>query len=777
MKESTTPRQQPGKIARHHLGELGRSGITRQAAAVAGIYTETRPDKIARLLNWDNPDAVGLGQCLVFRYRDHRGKLNGYVRLKPDRPRVDGDGKAIKYEAPKGEPPRAYFPSAIVKILSDPTKPIVITEGEKKALKSDKCGFATIGLAGVWAWQQKRQRDENGDAAGGRKLIHDLEQVVWNGRKVYVVFDSDIVDNPLIQQAEWELARTLMSKGATVAVVRLPAGDTGPDGRKTKVGLDDFLVQNPAKALQRLIDNATAPEAPVRQLDAAQKRPNVAQQLVELVERMPGVEFFATPDGTPYATVRFADKGLTESFPLRSQGFAHCLRRLAYAAGIVGVTDATLKSVVGDLEARAIYGTRPRQSVFTRVGTDTEGSIWLDLADDTGDAARITKNGWTIEPTAGVKFVRRRGQLPLPRPVPGGSVDLLRPFCNVSDADWPLLVGYLAAAMRPAGPYPVLVLCGEQGSAKSTLARVVRMLIDPHSAPLRASPRDGRDLMIAAANNWMLVFDNLSHVEPWLSDALCRLATGGAFCTRQLYSDDEEISLDARRPCLLNGIEEVATRSDLLDRSLILELPTIPPNRRRTEAGFWHEFEMARPKILGALLNAVSMGLRRVSEVHLPTPPRLADFATFVVAAEKPLGLKPGEFLKAYQRNRTEANDLALESSPVAPIIVKLSADGWTGTATQLLKECDERCGFRRPHNFPKNARALSGILKRLAPNLRAVGVEVVSHRKSGGNRDRSISIRQIPGSCVPPRPTTTKPKKKRMARRDGTGRNSRKSK
>jgi len=161
---------------------------------------------------------------------------------------------------------------------------------------------------------------------------------------------------------------------------------------------------------------------------------------------------------------------------------------------------------------------------------------------------------------------------------------LLLPFLNIRPEQWPLVAVWLAAALRPVGPYPLLKLLGEQGSAKTTAARGLRAVVDPNAAPVRAEPRDTRDLMIAANNGWLLVLDNMSAVKPDLSDALCRLATGGGFATRTLYTDEDETIFDAQRPVVLTSIEEVGTRSDLLERSLIVELPTIPekePSRRK----------------------------------------------------------------------------------------------------------------------------------------------------------------------------------------------------
>jgi hypothetical protein len=172
-----------------------------------------------------------------------------------------------------------------------------------------------------------------------------------------------------------------------------------------------------------------------------------------------------------------------------------------------------------------------------------------------------------------------------------------------------------------------MVLLGEQGSAKSTFSAMMRALVDPNTAPLRALPREERDLFIAANNGHVLAFDNVSALSAWLSDAICRLATGGGFAMRQLYTDQEEVLFDARRPIILNGIEDFVSRPDLADRAVFLRLEAISEERRRPETEIWAAFEVERPRILGALLDAVVVGLRRLSETRLPKLPRMADFA------------------------------------------------------------------------------------------------------------------------------------------------------
>jgi hypothetical protein len=246
-----------------------------------------------------------------------------------------------------------------------------------------------------------------------------------------------------------------------------------------------------------------------------------------------------------------------------------------------------------------LAGTGER-SVYVRLA-EHAGAIYLDLANERWQAIKITEGGWGIVSDPPVKFLRARGMLALPTPVPGGSLDDLQPFINVGiacEADWTLLMAWLVSTFRPHGPFPVLCLHGEQGSAKSTTARVLRALVDPNSAALRADPRDARDLIIAANNGWVVALVNLSRIPVWLSDAICRLATGGGFGARELYSDSDEILFEAQRPVILNGIEELATRGDLLDRSIIQHLASIAEEDRKAEGPFWEDFEAKRPQIL-----------------------------------------------------------------------------------------------------------------------------------------------------------------------------------
>jgi hypothetical protein len=355
--------------------------------------------------------------------------------------------------------------------------------------------------------------------------------------------------------------------------------------------------------------------------------------------------------------------------------------------GPAGVSPGSaIKDAVETLEALAFEG--PDLPVSVRLA-EHEGAIYLDLANEEWQVVAITPEGWRIVQDPPVRFCRTKGMNPLPCPVRGGSIEELRPFVNVgSEEDWRLLVAWPLAALRARGPYPPLILKGGQDSAKSTTSRVLRALIDPNMTDLRSLPKDPRDLMIGAQNNAVLAFDNLSPLPNWISDALCRLATGAAHATRALYTDDEEALFVACRPVILNGIGDVVTRPDLLDRAVMLNLPALDDARRRPEAEFWAEFEQARPRILGALLDAVVVGLRNLPATRLALLPRMGDFAQWVTAAEPGLGWPPGAFMEAYRGNRAEAHHQALEASPVGELVVRFVEEQgrWEGTTRDLLR-------------------------------------------------------------------------------------------
>jgi len=462
---------------------------------------------------------------------------------------------------------------------------------------------------------------------------------------------------------------------------------------------------------------------------------------IELSSYAPQTEYFHDAHGAAYA--RFRVDGHYQVAAVKSLDFRKWLSHQHYRMAKKAISSKQIKEDLELCEARALFDGEER-SVHLRVAQQ-DGKIYLDLCNAAWQVVEISPVGWRVLDDSPVMFRRSKGMLPLPIPVEGGHLAEFREFINLQDHDWPLVAGWLVMSLNPAGPFPLLAVHGEQGSAKSTFCMLLRSLMDPNQALLRSAPRLEQDIVIAANNGWLVGLDNLSHLNPNLSDTLCRISTGGGFATRTFYTNSEETFFDAQRPVLLNGIEEVATRSDLLDRSLLLSLTTIPEERRRTEAEITAAFETAHPRLLGALLSAVAQTLRERPNTRLDKLPRMADFALWATAAEPALGLAPGEFMRAYDENRADADRLVVSANAVGNVFKNFSEEvkHWSGTATKLLRELNLRADdlTQREKDWPKSARVLSAVLRRLAPNLRRLGVEVKFDERVGRNGERLIRL------------------------------------
>jgi hypothetical protein len=493
--------------------------------------------------------------------------------------------------------------------------------------------------------------------------------------------------------------------------------------------------------------------------DTKQEKKKQADVLISLAA---GAELFHSPDGVGYADIVI--DGHRQTLGIKRRVFRRWMARGYYERTKSAPSTEALTSALNVIEAKAHFDGDER-SVFIRVG-GCDGKLYLDLCNDAWQAVEIDAAGWRLIDNPPVRFRRTSGMLSLPTPQMGGSVKSLLGFLNLkSDDDFVLVVAWLVAALRDCGPYPVLALSGEQGSAKSTLTAILRALLDPSTAPLRALPREDRDLFIAATNGLLLAFDNVSGLSAWLSDTLCRLATGGGFAVRQLYTDNDEVLFSAMRPVILNGIEDVVTRPDLADRAIFITLEAIPENKRKPEGELWAAFQRARPQILGALLTALSRGLRNLPTTKLTTLPRMADFALWATASEE----KPGAFFMAYEKNRATAIHDIIEADLVATEVCALMArqPDWTGTSSELLSILVAQVGEevareqRKAKAWPGSPRALSSRLRRVAATLRKVGVEIIFWRENRGRSIRITAAAETGGilSSRPSRPSRTTPK------------------
>ncbi|MFI5417277.1 MAG: bifunctional DNA primase/polymerase [Candidatus Lutacidiplasmatales archaeon] len=499
-----------------------------------------------------------------------------------------------------------------------------------------------------------------------------------------------------------------------------------------------------AERYPRGVAGLKSPESPSRGSGES-----AADRLVEIAS---GAELFHDDQLEAFATVEA--NGHFETYRVRSVPFRRWLVfRYRSAYGKVP-SPHTVQAAILSVEAAAqIEG--QCVNVHTRVGWDGE-ALWIDLGGPTWRTAKVTTMGWEICDWAAIKFVRGKSQAPLPIPRRDGSIAALVPFLgaeSVEDEHFVQAVSWLVGSFHPFGPYPVLYLLAEQGSGKSSAARYLRGLIDPSSIPTRSLPREERDLAVAARGSWVLSFDNVSTISGWLSDALSRLSTGGGFGTRTLYTDDDETLFGGRRPVLMNGIPQAIVEPDLRDRALVAHWPRIA--LRRSVRDLDGEFEAKAGGIFGALLDALSSAIRSLAleAAQRKDLPRMADFAVWVEAAEPRLPWRSGRFAEVFESTRASATQSVLSESLVAQSVIQFISDvrNWEGTATSLLDELTETSGFspltgrRSPKDWPASPKTLSQSLRKLAPDLRSVGIWV-TFDKAGKERTRLIRLSTGPG-------------------------------
>lgn len=354
---------------------------------------------------------------------------------------------------------------------------------------------------------------------------------------------------------------------------------------------------------------------------------------------------------------------------------------------------------------------------------EADGATWLDLGDETGRAVRISPGGWEVVDRHPVLFRRTALTGALPEPAHGGSLDELWHLLNVTAEDRSLVAAVLVAMLWPSIAHPVTLLLGEQGSGKSSATRVLTGILDPSPVPLRKSPKDVEAWTTAAAGSWVVGVDNLSGLPDWLSDALCRAATGDGDVRRSLYSNGDLYVIAFRRCVVLNGIDVGAVRDDLADRLLTVNLERIGSRARRYDADLTREWSERHPRILGAVLDLAVDVMHALPQINLEDIPRMADFARILAAVDRVLGT---DGLARYGNLADALAEDAVTGDPVLAALSKHVVTAWEGTSAELLELLNAGDDdHHRGKDWPTKPRALTTVLKRRAPSLRRVGWSV----------------------------------------------------
>lgn len=475
-------------------------------------------------------------------------------------------------------------------------------------------------------------------------------------------------------------------------------------------------------------------------VDKKDKGPSQASILVRIARER--FEMFMSEDGRPYA--RKID-GPNIALPLRGKAGLRSQLAKIYTDETGGnvPSQSALADCMTVLEG--IAASADPRIPHLRVARH-EGHIVVDLGTSDGACVIIGPEGWERSPRSPVLFRRSGAMKPLPTPVrDGDGLAKLRGLLNVDETGFRLLVAWLVAAFIPDLPHPILTFRGEQGTGKSKAAQMVIGIIDPSGAPKRTAPRDIKTWAVQAFNSWGLCLDNISIIPDWLSDALCRAVTGDGLVDRALYSDDDVVVLEFRRVLAMTTIDAGALAGDLAERLLMIELSLIPDSQRREEAELDAAYADAHAAILATLFDLLAKVLKALPDVTLTERPRMADFARILAAVDQVMGW---ETFKAYTASAQNAVADVLDGEPFAQAVValvdKAGPEGVTLTAQEILDAVDTP--DKLPRKWPKDSTRAAGQLKRLAPALRTIGIEVDdSQRQPTGNRSRLYRLTATP--------------------------------
>lgn len=376
-------------------------------------------------------------------------------------------------------------------------------------------------------------------------------------------------------------------------------------------------------------------------------------------------------------------------------------------------------------------------------------AIVLDLGDHTGRAVVVDPKGWQVVNVSPVLFKRTALTAPLPVPVRGGPVDLVRRSLNVSDAGWPLLLAWIISAFVPDIEHPILLIGGQQDAGKSTTAKFIAGLIDPSNAELRTAPGNLEDWAVSAVGSWVVPIDNISKIPDWLSDACCRAVTGDGMVRRALYTDGDLAVIMFQRCLIFTSIDTGALKGDLGRRIVQLEQqPLTGTRKKRPPKQLRNTYAAERPAMIGALLDLLVDVLKVLPTVQPDEFYALADFEVILAALDRVMSTRS---LDQYKGQWQKIAADVVDGDPVADAVRKFAVDKcaagpWVGRASDLLAEITPS---RPPPKWPRTGAGLAGPLRRSIPALKAVGVEVVPPDEN--DKTRRYVVRLTAQNAQPP--------------------------
>lgn len=590
----------------------------------------------------------------------------------------------------------------------------------------------------------------DGQSGPGKSFLIDKDVIgralaAQNGEKFSKLWNGDITGYPSPSEARAALLMILAfwTNRDPDAMDRL-FSQSGLYNEKwnSRRGQDTYGHREIMIAISRCTETYTPPQEPEGSDDkSSKKKDSQADTLMKLAEGNVQ-DWFIDQYREAHARFRVGDH--FEVWPILGRDFRDWLGGLFYSVTEKGCGPDAMRTALSTCSAKARFGGSGEHELHVRV-TEHEGAIWYDLADAGWRSIKITSSGWEIVSDTPILFRRLRNTGTQVEPVRGGDIDGIFQLVKIKDvATRTLFKAWLIAALVPNIPHPAMVIYGPQGSAKTSAFRAIKGLLDPGTKKTDTAPRVPSDLVKLLHNQWFSGFDNLSMLPSWVSDCFCRAVTGDGYSERLLYTNNDELVLTFRRVIAMNGINIVATRPDLLDRSILIGLDRIDEGARISEAEVEDRMRRLLPGILGGALDLLVKVLKVQHEIvqRVRSLPRMADFALLGCAIAEVLGMGSDTFLDIYRENLGVQHQEVINNNPIATALIMFmeKRPEWIGSPGDLLGNLksigSENLGINDKSSvWPGAPNALVRKLNILKTNLGAVGIEIEQKHENTGSR------------------------------------------
>ncbi len=461
---------------------------------------------------------------------------------------------------------------------------------------------------------------------------------------------------------------------------------------------------------------------------------NKSEVLVQIIKE--SCEFFKCEEGKTWVLFFIQDK--RNITPVKSNLFRGWVSTQWAQEFKKTPSATTIKNIIDCLDSETlVYG---ETKVLHRRITQADGAFWYYLANQAKQAVRIDALGWRVSEGSIPYFREAAHSHEQVTPLMNGDVKKLLDFVTLTDEKLKLL--FLVSVITcfvPNIPHPAFVFHGCKGSAKTTTMKFVQKIVDPSSEYSSALPRTEYDLGLHLSQSSFVAYDNLAQIQPWQSDMLCRAVTGGSVSKRENYTDADVVRVNFQGCIALNGINIVASKSDLLDRSIIFELERIHETMRKPLQQLESEFTQALPDLLGGIFSTLSRAIREFHNLSLTKFPRMADYCKWGCAVAIALGYTAEEFVNAYDGNIKLAQNACIESSQLALALEAFVADkpAWEGRVGELYAQLYNiliNLNMKRDKTFPSTASKLKSAIKEILPDIQSLGINMEElTRKSAG--------------------------------------------